>query len=399
VPGSTLLLVLTVGPPAGATGWDGDPTLYEIGLSAETFLDIQAYAFRPAETLRWHEVENGWRITGGSLNTDHAYLHSELRLKAAVTPMLNARLWFEEEDFYEPRQSGRPLLELEVTAPQLPISVSALGAPAYDKRQADLGVGVTVGARPWNYLRLTWLDADSYYNTKNSYDESYYRKKPGQGTVEGAYRVNDAYKLRFKLSHDRPQEFVMADSGGVFSYENSFYEVLVDYSVSPQRNVGATVGGFRTRQGLAGSDTDESQDIRYGSANAYLIQRLSHANELTLGLRYDDFRDSERGRDAASRFDYTLRSAQVYAELFRRFAPHQGWELGLYVGTSRETVQHRAEDIPAQRDGSFQAKAKLAWELLSANSDTALQVAGSVNLDEIARDPFDGASLRLRTEF
>jgi hypothetical protein len=84
---------------AGAT-WDGDPALDDIDFNLESFVDINSYQFRPSEEIDWYDVENGWRLVAGSLETNYLYLSTDLRLKKAVTPNLTARLWLADEEFY-----------------------------------------------------------------------------------------------------------------------------------------------------------------------------------------------------------------------------------------------------------------------------------------------------------
>ena len=47
--------------------WDGSTALRDIDFRPENFLDINSYQFRPSEDIRWYDVENGWRVAGGSL--------------------------------------------------------------------------------------------------------------------------------------------------------------------------------------------------------------------------------------------------------------------------------------------------------------------------------------------
>ena len=97
-----------------AAAWDGSTSLHDINLKPENFLDINSFQFRPSEEIRWYGVENGWRIAGGSLESNRAYLNTDLRLKQLITPSLSARLYWADNEFYEPRQVAHPLLELEL---------------------------------------------------------------------------------------------------------------------------------------------------------------------------------------------------------------------------------------------------------------------------------------------
>jgi hypothetical protein len=75
-------LLLACQPVERAWGsWDGEPSLDDIVFSFESFVDINAYQFRPSEEIKWYEIENGFRVTGGSLDHNLLYVSSELRLK------------------------------------------------------------------------------------------------------------------------------------------------------------------------------------------------------------------------------------------------------------------------------------------------------------------------------
>jgi len=210
---AAVLSLIVVHAGTASAAWDGSTTLHDIHLKPENFLDINSYQFRPSEDIQWYDVENGWRVAGGSLESNRAYLFTDMRLKRPITPNFNARLRWTDEEFYAPHEPERPLLELELQPTAEPVTFSLLGAPAYAKREADLGLAASLGVRPWDYVRVAWLRPDYYYNRKNDLDNSYYRRAPGQLTAEAAYKWGEDYKLRLLWQDDRPLEFVLDEAG------------------------------------------------------------------------------------------------------------------------------------------------------------------------------------------
>jgi len=345
-------------------------------------------------------VENGWRVAGGSVESNRAYLYSDIRLKRLITPRFNARLNWYVEEFYVPRDPERPLLELELQPTKWPVWVSLLGAPAYAKGEAELGAALSLGLRPWNYFRIAWLKPDYYYNHKNEFNDSYYLQAPNQISVETAYRLGQHYKLRLIWYDNKPQEFVLDNQFSVFAYANSNYQGSLDYQEDPSRILGVTVRGFSTQQSRDDIVTKRTQDIRYFSVNAYWIRTLENNRERTIGLRFDDFRNMERTPyDSSTEFDFLFKTTQIYAEFYQPFTPHQAWELGVYLGDATKQRNYLNASLPDSRLNSIEAMLRTGWDIFSIDNATALTLALSWNLDDLIHNSFDGGSARFRTEF
>ena len=384
---------------AGAT-WDGEPSLDDIDFNLEGFIDINSYQFRPSEEIRWYGVENGLRIAAGSLETNLLYLATDLRLKQAITPYLNARLTLSEEEFYEPREFPRPQLELEVKPSTWPLSLSLIGTPAYAKREADLGLAATIGERPWNFFRVAWLNSDHYFNDKNELDDSFYRQEPRQLTLEAAYQWADRYQLRFFWRDEAPLEFVLDDQIAVFAYESQEYRLSFDTRTDSGQHFGIILRGFETDQAFDETAAPRSQELRYASVDGYWFRQVRQRDEWTLGLRYDDFRNQERTpSDPAGSFDFTFSTLQFYTTYHHPYSDTQAWQLGLSLGYASQQREQLDSSIPDEDEDRIEAKLRTAWELFSIDQRSALTLAVSFNLDEVTNDPFDGGSVRLRTEF
>ncbi len=399
VAGSTLWMIL-MHAGAVAAAWDGSTSLHDINLKPENFLDINSFQFRPSEEIRWYGVENGWRIAGGSLESNRAYLKTDLRLKQLITPSLSARLYWADNEFYEPRQVARPLLELELRPSAWPLSFSLLGAPAYAKPEADLGLAITLGMRPWDYVRVAWLSPDHYYNSKNDFDRSYYLRNPSQLTVDAAHKWDERYKLRLLWQDNSPLEFVLDDQISVFAYENRNYQGSFDYQRDTSQTFGIAMHGFDTKQSSDAAGTFRSQDIRYYSVNSYWIRSMGLDKEWTIGIRHDAFRNAERTPlVSATEYDYVLETTQLYSTYYVPFASQQAWDLGLYLGHSSERRSYLDASIDRSRENYFEAKLRTGWEVFSSGRGSALTLALSWNLDNLVDDTFDGGSVRFRAAF
>ncbi len=398
--GSILMSLAAVIPEYALGTWDGEPSIDDINFNMESFIDINSYQFRRSEQVKWYDVENGLRISAGSLETNLLYLSTDLRLKQDITPNVIVRLNINDEEFFEPREFPRPLLELEYIPTSLPVSLSLIGNPAYAKRDADLGFAVTVGQRPWNYFRAAWLNSDYYFNDKNELDESYYKKEPSQLTLEAAYNWEDRYKLRISWQDNNPLELVFDDQIAVFAYENQNYQATFDYRYDTIHNFGLSIRGFETSQSHDDSVSRRSQDIRYFSIDGYWFLYLEQSDEWTLGMKYDDFINEERTpEDMTSSFDFTYTTIQIYSTFYHPYSTNYAWELGLHIGRARQKHQYLDPSQSNTSEDRIEAKLRTAWELFSSNKSSALTFAMSFNLDELKSDPFDGGSIRLQTKF
>ncbi len=383
-----------------AAGWDGDPSLEDITFSFESFIDMNAYQFRRADEIRWIDVENGYRATGGSFDHNLLYMFSDLRVKQAITPNVVARVMWEEEEFYERREQQRPLLEIELRHSDYPVSVSLLGRPAYAKRDADLGLGLTLGERPRNYLRVAALAPDLFYNMKNVQDESSYRTEPGQWLVEGAYDWGNGFRMNFQWEQNRPLEFVLDDEVSVFAFENRNYSLTVTRRLDEAQTLGLRTRGFATEQSIDEGSEWRSQDIRYASVDAFRIALPGENDEWTVGLRYDEFRNNERAAAGGRMsFDFLYTTLQAYTTYYHPFRPHQAWELGLFVGNATRGSDYIDASVPDTHANQIEGKLTTAWELFSANRASTLTFALSWNLDELDSDAVDGGMIRLQTLF
>ena len=194
----TACFVLSVGTrPASISAYDDASEISHSYLNQENFLDIKSYQFHKLREDEWFESQGGWRLTGGSMGLDLLFTDLEVRLPYQLGEEATVYFKARQEEFYEIKPF-RYLVEVEWRAVEL-IGLSFLGMPEYDKRKADQGGSITLGKRPWNYIRFQQLLQDLYYNEKNFYDTSYYSPHPVENNLEGAFSWNN-WRGRFILS-------------------------------------------------------------------------------------------------------------------------------------------------------------------------------------------------------
>ena len=103
-------LALTIAP---VLAFDNDSEINDINLGTEIFLDIKAHRFRKSLEYQWFDNTTAWRITGASLNSDLAFLQTELKLQHALSEYVNVRLEVEQEVFYTDKDFPLPTAEVE----------------------------------------------------------------------------------------------------------------------------------------------------------------------------------------------------------------------------------------------------------------------------------------------
>jgi len=376
-------------------GWcfDDDISINEPNFKPENFLDYKAYEFRKSVQEEWYAVENGWRMTGGSLSADTAFVESDIRLDKVLSKTLSVRLLYEHDVYYDMKPVEHPMVEFAVRPWKQPIELSFLGAPTFDKRQADLGFAATVGKRNANYLRLTSLSVDHHYNDKNSFDDSYYEQEPHTVTLQGAYRY-DRWQLRFSAENDRQFTFVMPDTPSEFQYENKLYESSVDYHYAHKALIGVAYRKWTTKKALAETVDNQEQRLSHYFIDLYWLQHIRHNDELTIGTRFDRFDNKLRDiNNANNSYDYRFDTWQVYGMIQHDYSAHAGWGLGVYIGDTGETKDYLSIDTDNKARKEWQGKLRTSWEYRSLDNKDRLTFHFTFNLDDLIDDPGDGAGI------
>ncbi|KPK37943.1 MAG: hypothetical protein AMJ69_09840 [Gammaproteobacteria bacterium SG8_47] len=380
--------------------FDDDYTINDIDFISGNFLDINAHQFRKSQNLMWYDAVNGWRISGASLNVDRLYFDTELKLERSLSESVFVRLESAQELFYAPKDLPSPTIEAGVYPLGGPVGISMLGTVNYDKRKSDLGLALTLGRRPWDYLFFAWSKVDYFYNEKNTIDETYYTQEGENLRLEGAYKLAERHKLRFRFELDTPLELFDPATDETFDHEAWNYDVTWDYLYSSRDLVGLAAKGFDVDKSIADNTNLVEQSISYYSVEAYWLRNLTPHHELTVGLRYDDFGERLRSPDdAQSNENYDYSSSQVYARWYHDYSIHQALDIGMYVAWEEKSetfLDDAQEDII---DDGVQGKLRLGWEYRSADKRNALLFNLSLNLDDLAKDPGDGGAISFQSVF
>ena len=412
----SLGLTLTV---SSALAFDNNLEINDINLNDENFLDIKAHRFRKSLEYQWFDSTTAWRITGASLDSDLAFLQTELKLQHELSEYVNARLTVEQEVFYEEKEFPLPTTEVEFYPWAGDLGFSLLGTPAYAKREMDLGFALIWGRRPWNYTRFEYLNVDSVYNKRNVADNTFYSKQPKAMKLEGAYQFGGHYKLRFTVSRDEPLELIDPDNNGIFRHEASDYFLLFDYQPVPDSVIGITINGFTLDKSSSQTGQNQQQATDYISADVYWVKGMGKQYELRVGAQYDRITNEIRDFITTSYdLDYSMKTLQVYTTAYHPFSEHMAWDLGLYVGQMEEqqdflqdiTIDSLNQSVEVKpgnllentgdslKEG-VEVKFRMGFEYSSSDGRSSLQINISLNLDDIFNDPGDGAGISFQSVF
>lgn len=394
-----VILVLTLSISSGQA-FDNDFEINDINLDEENFLDIKAHRFRKSLDYQWFDNVTGWRITGASLDSDLAFLQTELKLQHELSEYVNVRIETEQETFYADKEFPLPTAEVEIYPWAGDFGLSLLGTPAHEKQKIDLGIALIWGRRTWNYTRFEYLDVDSMYNRKNISDNTFYSKEPKTMKLEGAYQLAGHYKLRFNVSRDKPLELIDPDNNGIFKYEARDYFLLLDYQPVPDAVIGITINGFTVDKSSSNTTTNQQQATAYISTDVYWVQGMGRQYELRAGIQYDYITNEIRDFIITSNdLDYMMRTLQVYTTAYHPFNEHMAWDLGLHIGQVEEQQNFLHDKSRDTINDGIEAKCRLGFEYSSSDGRNSLQINLNLNVDDLFNDPGDGAGISFQSVF
>lgn len=396
-----LLTAMLVFANSASSASDEYREISDVRLFDETFLDISSNAFRKSLNLVWFDTLSGWRMGGGSTNADRLFLQTHLKVNHQLSEKFYFGFDLEQDDFY----TEKPLQPLLLFADVYPFSstdigFSFLGTASVDKKESDLGFALTFGRRPTNYLRLSWLSTDHYYNEKNDEDDSYYAESGYTLMLQSSYSFTDRWDLHLDLRRNAPSDYVFDDQVSRFENESYNYKTTIIYHFNQHRFAGIDLRAMNDMRSLAEPASDEAQDIDYRLVDLYWVNGVDQDYELTIGLRYDDFEEQFRDNlDQANSYDFTLSTVQAYSALYHDFTTHQAWDLGLYVGWSERDKIYLASSNPDDINEGVEAKLRTSWEYHSADKVSRLLFSISFNLDDLIDDPTDGGGIYFQSQF
>lgn len=400
-PKLVLLIVMLVGTNSASLAFDEEREITDVHLFDETFLDISSNAFRKSLNLVWFDTLSGWRMGGGSTNADRLFLQTHLKVNHQMSDKFYFGFDMEQDDFY----TDNPLQPLLLFADVYPFSstdigFSFLGTASVDKKESDLGFALTFGRRPTNYVRISWLSTDHYFNEKNDEDDSYYAESGSTIMLQSSYNLTDRWDLHVDWRRYTPSDFVFDDQISHFKYESYDYKTTVIYHFNEHRFAGLDLRAMNDMRSLVEPANDEEQDIDYSLVELYWVDGVSQKYELTIGVRYDDFEETYRDRlDQANDYDFRYWTAQVYSALYHDFTTHQAWDLGLYIGWSERNKIYLTSSNPDDLNEGVEAKLRTSWEYHSADKTSRLLFSISFNLDDLIDDPTDGGGIYFQSKF
>ncbi len=396
-----LLLAMLVFTNSASMASDNDREITDVHLFDETFLDISSNAFRKSLNLVWFDTLSGWRMGGGSTNAERLFLATHLKVNHQLSEKFYFGFDLEQDDFY----TEKPLQPLLLFADVYPFSstdigFSFLGTASVDKKESDLGFALTFGRRPSNYVRLSWLSTDHYFNEKNDEDDSYYAESGSTIMLQSSYNLTNHWDLHLDLRRNTPSDYVFDDQVSHFEYESYNYRATIIYHFNRHRFAGIDLRAMNDTRALTEPTSDEAQDIDYALLDLYWVNGVNQDYELTVGLRYDNFEEQFRDQlNQANNYNFRFWTAQVYSSLYHDFTTHQAWDLGLYVGWSeRNKVYVTSSNLDDLNEG-VEAKLRTSWEYHSADKVSSLRFSISFNLDDLIDDPTDGGGIYFQSQF
>ena len=400
-----VFLILFPGPDSSnILAFDDASEIHHTYLNQENFLDIKSFQFHKLKEDAWFESPGGWRMNGGSMGLNLLYSHLELFLPHVLSDETTVffRAW--QEEFYEIKPF-RYLVEVEWRAIDL-VAFSLLGMPEYDKRKADQGASITLGKRPWNFIRFQQLFQDLFYNQKNFYDNSYYSSHPIEKEIEGSFNWRN-WRVRFNHLRDKPFEQVFPKQDITLTYNGTDNRAVFDYHIGYQRLSGISWRSFKihkrretTRSTETASPDSRYQQLIYDSTDFYWLHPLSTNLHGTIGLREDYFRNYFRQLDLAyESYDFHLWTFQIYGVLRHQTELDRFWEYGFYLGDTEKVTNYLKTEREDKRRRKTEAKFRASWEFQDYGNQSAFLLTTTWNIDDFFNNFWDGGNISYQRTF
>ena len=401
----TVCCVLSVATrPSSIRAYDDASGISHSYLNQENFLDIKSYQFHKLKEDEWYESQGGWRLTGGSMGLDLLFTDLEVRLPYQLGEEATVYFKARQEEFYEIKPF-RYLVEVEWRAVEL-IGLSFLGMPEYDKRKADQGGSITLGKRPWNYIRFQQLLQDLYYNEKNFYDTSYYSPHPVENNLEGAFSWNN-WRGRFIYVQDTPFKQVFPEQELTVSYESKDNSATLDYHFGEQVIAGLSWRSFDIQKRRETKNPSESsspdnreQQLLYSSADLYWLQPMNSEFHGTIGLREDRFQNLFRQLDVPyDDYNFHLWTFQLYGIIRHKTSIDRFFEYALYAGDTDKVTDYLSAGREDKVSRKPELKMRVSWDFQDSSNQSALMFTTSWNLDNFFKDFWDGGNISYQKTF
>ncbi len=401
----TVCCVLSVATrPSSVRAYDDASGISHSYLNQENFLDIKSYQFHKLKEDEWYESQGGWRLTGGSMGLDLLFTDLEVRLPYQLGEEATVYFKSRQEEFYEIKPF-RYLVEVEWRAVEL-IGLSFLGMPEYDKRKADQGGSITLGKRPWNYIRFQQLLQDLYYNEKNFYDTSYYSPHPVENNLEGAFSWKK-WRGRFNHVQDKPFKQVFPKQEMTVTYKSKDNSATLDYHFGEQQIAGLSWRSFDIQKRRETKNPSESsspdnreQQLLYSSADLYWLHPLNSEFHGTIGLREDRFQNLFRQLDVPyDDYNFHLWSLQLYGIIRHKTSMDRYLEYGLYAADTDKVTNYLSAGREDKVSRKPELKMRVSWDFQDSSNQSALMFTTSWNLDNFFKDFWDGGNISYQKTF
>lgn len=374
-----------------------DDVIHRPNLNTENFLDINYVQFTEALNEQWYQVENGIRLSDHSLSHDLLYTNTEIKLFNELSEFVNVRLNYQQEIFYSDKDILAPQLEVEIKpSSKHNFSFSIIGTAEYEKEKSDIGFALTFGEVTSNFFRISDIEVNYFYNEKN-HTQALFLKYQHVITIETAYQISPFLKFRFMLSDFTPMEFVYNDQISLFEHKGYEYDGFIKYQFNKNNHFKLSLKGFETDKSLTGT-TDQSQQLKYDSIDLKWLTHQQQPYQLTFGLRDDDFTNEIISViDSSTIHYYLLTTRQIYSTISHSYAPQKSWELGLYIGLTKEPYDFN--DPIRDFSQIYESKFAATWIYQSSDKTSSIFLHSSWDLDGNINDPWDGGGITFQSTF
>ena len=394
-----LAVSLALLPATPAVAFDGDFAINQPNFTRVNFVDIKSYEFGPWLDDQWRGVDNGWRITAGSMDYSHLYENTELRLSKPISEVFIIGMELEQERFYDLKPNNSPMVQLQ-WRPYQDYGISLIGTPVYDKRYGDLGLAFHLGSERLRKARISMLATDVYYNSKNSVDDSYYDEKPHQYRVEAIYEVSPWLTVELDALSDRALQWRHPADGLTFSYQAHDYNLNLIYTLSAEQSVRLRLRDYALDKSRVSASEVAAQDIDYHSLDLFWLKVLQSGRRLSLGIRYDDYEDALRDVLASARDrDYSLTTTDYYAIIRDHWNTNLDAEYALYMGDSVLRSDYLQPGAINLNDSGWDYKFRFTLDYSSDDQRSTWRGHVNLNLDNLADHPWDGGGMSYQVLF
>ncbi len=277
-------------------------------------LDLLTQRFPRAWDKLWQASDNAMIISGGSVNVRDLLFVNQLKFKVPLGARLNlrgtlnfyqtisgteiARYGFDRVDTFDPAPY-KNIFEFEYFFTDS-ITGSLLGVPAFEKQQADLGLGLKWVKNQLNYIKINywWLNFDNNYaySKEKEFDdkEEIYNKNPREIQLSSSYDNKVLYTcLELALTPAAIKEFSYYHSPDNWNRQETrsdYFKYIIEYKITEVVSMG--IESFRETgkqsQEFVSARQSESYHSYYSKyyLSPYLEYMIDQNNLVSLELRY-----------------------------------------------------------------------------------------------------------------